>query len=171
MKKIVLFSVFLFLGITTVAQELNFGVSAGYISGKGKLSGSNTVSLESDAQSGFYAGLLIELRILNKIKVQPELLYMNFEDSDFLQVPIMVKVYPIPKLYLQAGPQFTYTLEEVFDDFTKLNLGIGAGAGFDIAFGLFVNARYTFQVNNYYTGPADIKSQINFLTAGVGYKF
>ncbi|GEQ86548.1 hypothetical protein ULMS_20560 [Patiriisocius marinistellae] len=171
MKNIILISISFLLGLSTMAQDLNFGLSAGYISGDGKISGGDTINFDQDAETGFYAGVLVEFELTKRFRVQPEVLYVNIDDSNFLQIPLMVKLYPIPKLYIQAGPQFTYTLEEIFDDFTKLNLGIGAGAGFDIAFGFYVNARYTFQVNNYYTGPADIKSQINFLNAGIGFKF
>jgi opacity protein-like surface antigen len=103
--------------------------------------------------------------------VQPELLYANVDDTSFIQVPLMVKVYPIPKVYIQAGPQFTYILEDVLDDFSKLNTGAAIGAGVDIAFGLFAQARYVFQLNNNYTGPADINLRANSLQAGIGYKF
>ena len=36
---------------------------------------------------------------------------------------------------------------------------------------IFVQARYVFQLNNHYTGDADIDIDVNSFTLGVGYRF
>ena len=65
-----------------------------------------------------------------------------------MQIPIMAKMYVTEQFNIQAGPQITYTLEEVIDDFTKFNIGLGAGLGYDITEDVFIESRYVFQLNN-----------------------
>ncbi len=176
MKKITFLSLFMVLGLITAnAQEnLRFGLTAGFVNAGVRLE-TPLIDGSSDS-SGFYFGAVADFKLSDQFSLEPKLTYTQFreqgEKSDFLQLPIMVKFYPINDLgfNVQAGPQITYTLEEVADDFTKLNIGLGAGLGYDFLEDFFVDARYHFQLNNYYTGSADITSKINFFTVGVGYK-
>ncbi len=169
-KQLFIFVIAIIGSINLSAQEsASFGITAGYLSGTSKVEQFGE-SL-SDNQTGFYGGLVIELPFSEKFMLQPEVLYVNINDLSFLQIPIMAKVYVTEALYIQAGPQITYTLEQIFDDFTKFNLAIGGGLGYDILPKLFVNAKYVFQLNNYFTGPQDISSKLNFFNVGLGYKF
>lgn len=172
MKKQVLFSILgIAMAAVSFAQNTSFGVTAGYVNGTARL----TVMGEkaSEGESGLYGGITINSEISEKVHFSADLVYMSIDGSNFLQAPFMIKFYPVNKFYLQAGPQITYTLEDVFDDFTKFNIGAGAGLGFDISSSVYVNAKYVFQLNNYYTGPdaAQITSRIDFLNAGLGYRF
>lgn len=171
MKKVFLFiAVVLGAVVTSQAQEdARFGVTAGYLSANAKIE-SQGISL-TDSQGGFYIGLVADLNVAEKFNIQPELLYANVDDISFLQLPIMGKYYVAEKFNLQGGIQITYTLEEVADDFTKFNFGLGGGLGYDINEDFFLQARYVFQLNNYFTGSEDITSKIGFLNFGVGYKF
>jgi len=60
---------------------------------------------------------------------------------------------------------------DVGEDFTKLNIGLGVGMRYDFTKKLFVQYRYTSQVNNYYIGSWNFSSRIRFLNAGLGYRF
>ncbi len=158
-------------GFTINAQDGNsrFGVTAGYLNANSKIESEGLSG--SAGESGFFFGLIGEFEVSDKVSIQPELLYANVDDLSFLQIPVMAKVYVSEEFSLQAGPQITYTLEEVADDFTKVNLGLGIGFAYDFTNQFFVESRYTFQLNNYYTGSADIESRIGWLNIGVGYKF
>ena len=77
--------------------------------------------------------------------------------------------------YHKYGTHIFHTKKEdvwsYINDFTKFNIGIGAGLGYEFTENLYAQFRTTYQLNNYYTGNADIKSRINFFNVGLGYKF
>tara|TARA_B100001146_G_scaffold222761_1_gene235849 strand:- start:60127 stop:60648 length:522 start_codon:yes stop_codon:yes gene_type:complete len=172
MRKQLLFRL-LFIAFTAVSfgQNTSFGVTAGYVNGNAKLTIMGDKN--SEGQSGLYGGITINNEITEKLHFAADLVFMSIDGSNFLQAPLMIKFYPVNKFYLQAGPQITYTLEEIFEDFTKFNIGAGAGVGFDITSKVYVNAKYVFQLNNYFNGPdnAQITSKIDFFNAGLGYRF
>lgn len=117
---------------TTVAQEVQWGVKAGY--NLSSLSGSPE-GVDVSYRSGFHAGVLAEFGLSEKFSVQPELLYStegasssyDFEESGFtvssseelklgyLNLPIMAKYFVIPALSIQAGPQLGYLLSAESD--------------------------------------------------------
>ncbi|MAY21425.1 MAG: OmpW family protein [Flavobacteriaceae bacterium] len=169
MKKLFFLLVVVLFTMQISAQETRFGATAGYLNGASKITvfGEET----SGTDSGFYGGLVAEIGLSESFAIQTEVLYMNIDDSSLLQVPFFGKIYVSEKFFFQAGPTITYTLEEIAEDFTKFNLGVGGGLGYDITEDFFIETRTSFQLNNYYNGRADIKSRINFISLGIGYKF
>jgi opacity protein-like surface antigen len=170
MKTPYLFTV-LFFTLVIAHSQSRFGLTAGYANANAKLTSFGETATESE--SGFYAGLLIDNKVSEAVNLQVELTYLNVRDLNFLQLPIMVKVYIDKSPFsIQGGLQVTYTLEEVFDDFNKFNIGLGGGLAYDLSEDFFVEGRYIFQLNDYYAGPNDVlESKINFLNIGVGFKF
>jgi opacity protein-like surface antigen len=170
MKIHCLFTV-LFFTLVSVHSQSRFGLTAGYANANAKLTSFGET--DKDSEAGFYAGLVIDNKLTEVVNLQVELTYLNVKDLSFLQLPMMVKVYIAKSPFsIQGGLQITYTLEEIFDDFTKFNIGFGGGLAYDISEAFFVEGRYIFQLNDYYTGPNNaIESKINFLNIGFGYKF
>lgn len=174
MKKIILTAVIAVVSMTAVmAQEAVFGAKAGYT-----LIGSKVTTDGQEftgSASGFHVGFTTDVQIGNQLYVAPELLFtMVFEggtDLKFLQVPLFLKYYAADKFYVNGGPQITYTLEEISDDFTKFNVGFGAGLGYEFTDNFYGNFRTVYQLNNYYTGDADVKSRNNIFNLGFGFKF
>jgi opacity protein-like surface antigen len=64
-----------------------------------------------------------------------------------------------------------FSLEDTPEDISSIEFDLGAGAGYDITENLFAEARYSFQINNSYTGSEDITVRGNYLTIGLGYTF
>lgn len=160
----------LFAVTFSFAQDISFGATAGFVSGQQNFE-SGGVEI-SASESGFYIGGLVDIGITEKFHVQPELSYLAINDFSSLIMPIMAKYYVADKLSLNAGPTLNYVLEDVGDDATKFGLLLGAGAGYDFSDKWFAEARYDFQLNDYYTGDAsNTSNKINYLTIGVGYKF
>lgn len=153
----------------SMAQDIDFGITAGYMNARGvvKVEG---VSLSAD-ESGFYGGVMAEFSVSDKVGIQPELLYASVDGSDGLLLPILLEYAITPKLHFQAGPQLVFSLEDVPEDFTGVEFDLAGGLGFDITDAFFAEARYTFQINNSYTGPEDASVRGNYLTLGIGYKF
>ena len=171
MKKLFLLgAITVFSLISLNAQtETRFGATAGYLNASSRV---DSFGIEATAsEAGFYGGLVVEFGISDQFKIQPELLYANAGDVSFLQVPIYGKYYVSEKFFISGGPTITYTLEEVLDDFTKFNFGLGLGLGYDFTEAFFIETRGALQINNYFTGSDDITSRINFINIGIGYKF
>ncbi|MGO4911818.1 outer membrane beta-barrel protein [Leeuwenhoekiella sp. W20_SRS_FM14] len=57
------------------------------------------------------------------------------------------------------------------DDINKLNIGAGAGLGYDFTENLFLEARYIFQLNDYFKIDNAPKIKTNYLNLGLGYRF
>ncbi len=150
--------------------KIEFCASGGYFlrTINGSLAG---FDIDMGDGSGFYLGLIADITVSDVFHVQSELTYANIDDVGFLQLPIMAKYFVSEKFNIQAGPQITYTLEDVIDDFTKLNIGLAIGAGYDFNEEFFVQTRFAFQLNDYFTGNGDFSSKINFLNVGIGYRF
>jgi len=177
MKKLVLVAVLAIFGLTSSnAQDTKFAVTAGYANVGARVSASGFGS-DSVSESGFFAGLSLDIPATEKLHIQPSVLYANANDGNFLIVPVMAKFYVADKFNLQAGPQAQLILEEAVEGISNFGLGLGVGAAYDISEKFYVEARYGFELTNrtndlVFEGiPVDIKTTFNTLTAGVGYKF
>ncbi len=152
-----------------IAQDADFGFTAGFINARGsvKVDG-GTFSAD---ESGIYAGVVADFTVTETFHIQPELVYASIDGGDGLLLPVMAKFYIAPKVNFQAGPQFVFSLEDLPEDISGIEFDLAGGIGVDIIGGLFAEARYSFQLNNSYTGPEDVKIRGNYLTIGVGYTF
>jgi len=169
MKKVLLFAAFAVFGLTQMNAQAVFGLTAGYLSASSKVESDGFEATGSDG--GFFGGVTVDFEISEKFHIQPELHYASVDDVSFLRLPIFAKYYVGEKFYLSGGPSLSYTLEDVLDDFTKMNIGLGLGLGYDFTEQFYIDSKAALQLNNYYTGSEDFKSKVSFVTIGVGYKF
>ncbi len=181
MKKLIVIVVTLFIGTTAFCQDLDFGVKAG----------ANFANI-SDAsglsnKTGFQAGLFAGVKFTDNLGVQADLLYSQqgakFDAGDFdlsyINVPVVMKVYLVQGLNLQAGPQFGFivndNLPEVIggdEDYNaeKTDVSGVVGAGYDFPFGVRLDARYNF-------GFSDVSKNFggnnknNVFSVALGYSF
>ena len=170
MKKLLLVAITV-LGFTYLsqAQEVRFGATAGYLNARESVK-ADGISI-SASESGFYLGAVADFNVSENFNVQPELLYANVDGSSGLMLPILGKFAISEKFNLQAGPQLVFSLEDSIENYSSVEFDIAGGLGYDITDDFFVEARYTFQINNSYTGSEDVKVRGNYLTVGLGYKF
>jgi hypothetical protein len=153
-----------------------------------------------DNRTGFHAGAFGLIK-LTKIGIQPEILYSkqgskftfdskNYEANfDYINVPILLKLYLAAGLNLQLGPQFAFTstseiietagsvktttdAKKLFDK--KSDLAVAVGAGWDLPFGLTIDARYNIGLSDVEFKPASTTNPINFknqvIQVSLGYK-
>lgn len=169
MKKALLIVAFAIVGYTMNAQTPKFGVTAGFLdaSASVKIDGET----DSDSQSGFYGGILLDFEASDNFHIQPEILYANVDGGEAIMVPIIGKIYMDENASFQVGPQFVFATNEAPDDFSSIEFDLIGGLAFDFSENIFGEARYSFQLNNLYTGDRDITVKGNYLTLGLGYKF
>lgn len=95
--------------------------------------------------------------------LQPEIVFSNqVVTSDggdiklnYLQVPVMLKLYPLSDLSIEVGPEFSYLLSALpatitangaqvrVGDCSGFGMGLGVGAAYEFDMGLLIGARYS----------------------------
>lgn len=149
-------------------------------------------------RTGFHAGAFALIK-LTKIGIQPEILFSqqgssvkysgqpNLESNfSYFNVPIILKLYTIAGINIQAGPQFgfiTAAEQEYFDNATQRvrtediknklkgsDVSLALGLGWDLPFGLTVDGRYNLGLSDINDGGGEsIKNQV--WQVSIGYKF
>ncbi|MFD2603198.1 MULTISPECIES: porin family protein [Flavobacterium] len=152
-----------------------------------------------DSRTSFHVGALVELPLNEMISIQGEALYsgQGFKTDipggllggdekveyqlDYINVPVLVKAYVFQGLSLEAGPQFSFKVNEEFDsdadadsgDFDvneakDFEFGLAAGITFQTQMGLFASGRYNLGLTDIFEN-SDAKNSV--FQIGVGYKF
>ncbi len=171
MKKF-LFSTALLVAATINAQT--FGLKAGV----NVANVSNLYETGTSSKAGFNAGAFVNIPVIDEFHIQPEILYnqkglkyaTGKEDYGYLSIPIMFQYNIVERFYLEAGPEFSVLLSakdkfngketaqyeyeagtyDVKDEYRTLDIGIGAGLGFDITKNIGINARYVAGLTDLY---------------------
>jgi len=176
MKKLSIIILLLICSLSSNAQLLRFGIKGGV----------NFADLEgaegTKMKTGYHFGGLVEIKLLENLSVQPELLYSlqgadsdldDFDDVDYnyITVPVMAKFYVITdRLSLEAGPQFAFLVNDNvdFEDPSTFDFAIDGGASAYITKNFFVQARYVLGLTDT-TKEAEVTNRVVQLS--VGYRF
>lgn len=143
--------------------QIKFGANGGFSSA--------VVSSKWDnLTQGYYVGLFSEIGIPGFAKLQPALNYVKIQDDSYIQVPVMMKFYLVPKVNVQVGPQFAFRMNDSSSS-SKTNFGAAVGMGADLFSGLLIEARYAFQLNEAFKSPAGEKLPFNIFNVGLGVRF
>jgi hypothetical protein len=152
-------------------------------------------------RAGFHGGAFVLIKAA-KIGIQPEVIFsqqgskveinsQNFESNfSYVNIPIMLKLYTVAGINIQAGPQFgfitnaetpiqdqlspgTYRVEDVKDKMKSSDFTLGLGLGWDLPFGLTLDARYNLGLSKIYEDAPrnqteDAKNQV--FQFSLGYK-
>lgn len=197
MKKKLLLALTLFCAaIATSFAQAEFAV--------GIKAGPNFAKINTDAsagenyksRTGFHAGAFALVK-LAKFGIQPEVIFsqqgstVSFDNEDlhanysYLNIPIIVKLYLVAGLNLQAGPQFGFvtkadqefvddlgnvTKENIKDEMKKSDVSAALGAGWDLPFGLTVDARYNLGLSKLYSDSAAPEAKNQVFQVSLGYK-
>lgn len=138
--------------------------------GLGLKAGVNIASFTDSYKSriGFHGGVFLNRTINKYFSIQPELLFsgegrISIYDGvehtwvlNYVQLPLMLQVYPIKEFYLEAGPQVGVLIsaaDKIDGDKTQADLkaivstaqlAIGVGLGFKATDNVTVYGRYNF---------------------------
>ena len=160
------------------AQDRKNKATAGIKGGYNVSSVSFDGTSETGKLHGYHIGVYVESYLGKHFSIQPEILYSKqgykiIDDNgtytqklDYLNIPLMLKLYPVKSFFLEAGPQIGFSIshKETFDsgfvlydtskEFEPNNFdwGINVGAGFKSDQGISLGARY-------HLGQSDIYDQ------------
>ena len=152
-------------------------------------------------RTGFHGGAFVLIKA-TKIGVQPEIIFsqqgstveinsQNFESNfSYVNIPVILKLYTVAGINIQAGPQFgfvtnaetpiedqlnpgTYTVQDVKDKMKGSDLTAAFGLGWDLPFGLTIDARYNLGLSKIFKeAPSNetenAKNQV--IQVSLGYK-
>ena len=158
-------------------------------------------STSVDSRTGFHGGAFALFK-LTKIGIQPELLFSSqgFKIKDvvlpggsgditstynYINIPVLLKIYLVAGLNLQVGPQFGFvskaevetvdisgnsSVSDVKDQLKGSDLSAAIGLGWDLPFGLTVDGRYNLGLSdiNDSASAETIKNQV--FQVSVGWK-
>lgn len=199
MKNVGLFAILAFFTVISAQAQnstdlIQFGAKAGV--NFASITGDDFES--PDSRTAFHVGVLAELPINERFSVQPEILYsaqgfssegtvagVNYEAEykmDYIQVPILAKVYLVNGLNAQVGPQIGFRINESVEynsdiidgseDFNSedndINLGVAAGLEYKFPNGFFIQGRYNYGFTEIYK---DSDAHNSVIQAGVGFMF
>ena len=201
MKKILfLFCLIGFIGMSSssLAQaQFALGIKGGLNIAKFDISqGASNI----DNRTGFHGGAFALFKFA-KFGIQPELIFSKQGSSfkantsdieanfDYINIPVILKLYLVAGLNVQVGPQFgfltTSEIKETISGITttidakdqlskKSDTSIAVGAGWDLPFGLTLDARYNFglsdiKLSNASLSSPDLKNKV--IQVSLGYKF
>lgn len=180
MKKVLLTALGFFAFAASNAQEVRFGVKAGFFAssydgyslhrddrGRNDLYDNyyfgSLGSYDSNASNvGVYAGGLVEFDFIEDFKLQPELTFSVVPGDDgyiAVNVPVLLKYSFFKNFYAQAGPALNYAIDGDDDQFSP---SFDFGASYDLFENFYVELRADIGIAGY------LGSNIN---AGAGYRF
>lgn len=147
-----------------------------------------------DARTSFHVGLVGEIPLIPKIiSIQPEAVYsrQGFEYEnllgdrmqyklDYVNFPVLAKLYLFKGLSIEAGPQFGFKVSEKVDykgennappqesNYNSFDTALAGGVTFNFPGGVFLTGRYTQSLNEVIK-DSDAKNKV--FQAGIGFKF
>ncbi|SHI96744.1 Outer membrane protein beta-barrel domain-containing protein [Mesonia phycicola] len=205
MKKVILSSIFGLMTILGVnAQADSDLVQVGV---KGGVNFSNVTGDDFEgpnSRTSFNAGFVAEIPFTERFSIQPEVLYSgqgfdidqsnqdNFLDNDgnveyqldYIQIPVLAKIYLVEGLSVQAGPQIGFKINEEIDyqpnddagdidleDYSEtedIDISLAAGLEYKFDNGFFIQGRYNYGFSQLIK-DYDIHNSV--FQAGIGFMF
>lgn len=185
MKKLIL-TAFLLLGSFAViqAQSIRFGIKGGinYANQNGSAITVNSDNYNSDAITSYHAGLVAELKLIERFAIQPELLYTTqgasyknavdeFKNElGYLSIPVVAKIYLSKSLSLDLGPQASFLMSQRkninLEDSETFEFAVVGGLGLNVTKKIFIQARYGLGLTEA-SKNADIKNSTLQVSAGI----
>jgi hypothetical protein len=146
-------------------------------------------------RTGFHAGAFALFKF-TKVGIQPELLFskqgsniqFNSQDGeanfDYINIPIILKLYTVAGINIQAGPQFGFlsggelkstvngikTTQDAKDFYKGSDFGVALGLGWDLPFGLTLDARYNLGLSKINDGSNATESKNQVFQISAGFK-
>jgi len=179
----------------TSDKSISFGVKAGV--NFASFTSTSDGFTDKKARVGIHAGVISEFPISDMVSIQAEAVYSQqgyklasegvlSDDAveyqlDYINVPVLAKIYLVEGLSIEAGPQFGFKVNEQIDNEPLQNggdsdrdaiedfeFGMAAGLSFQTNMGLFFSGRYNRGFTDLVKGQ-NFQNQVIQISAG--YKF
>ena len=201
MKKIVITFLMATAVSTVKAQNFHFGIKTGInLSKETKTEVERQVQdFDKEFRKGFHIGGIVTYSINKKWELEGNLMYsqqgykehlFSIENnrtiysirSNYINLPIAIKYYPLEHLYIEMGPQIGFLISKKHKiqgegNITKyiplkpnhIDLSLFCGLGYKFSNNILLEARYIHGINNTYKNVA--LSQNRNIQISIGYMF
>lgn len=201
MKKIVITLLMTTAVISVKAQNFHFGIKTGInLSKETKTEVERQVQdFDKEFRKGFHIGGIVTYSINKKWELEGNLMYsqqgykehlFSIENnrtiysirSNYINLPIAIKYYPLEHLYIEMGPQIGFLISKKHKiqgegNITKyiplkpnhIDLSLFCGLGYKFSNNILLEARYIHGLNNTYKNVA--LSQNRNIQISIGYMF
>jgi hypothetical protein len=201
MKKIVITLLMTTAVISVKAQNFHFGIKTGInLSKETKTEVERQVQdFDKEFRKGFHIGGIVTYSINKKWELEGNLMYsqqgykehlFSIENnrtiysirSNYINLPIAIKYYPLEHLYIEMGPQIGFLISKKHKiqgegNITKyiplkpnhIDLSLFCGLGYKFSNNILLEARYIHGINNTYKNVA--LSQNRNIQISIGYLF
>lgn len=183
-------------------DQFNFGLKAG--ANLSNVWDSKAEDFSADPKFGFAGGAFVTIPLGKLLAIQPEVMfsqkgyrstgtlftvpYEMTRTSNYLDVPLLLAIRPVPAISILVGPQFSFLLwqrnrfiagdftheeEESFDTNIRKNR-LGLHVGLDLNFNHFVispRAAVDFQDNKKDGTSSDPRYKLFYFQLTLGYRF
>lgn len=175
--------------VGALAQQVGIGIKGG--PNFARLDANSSLASNYSSRTGWHAGAFVLFRG-ERIGFQPEIIFSQqgskFDYSgtpdlksnfSYVNIPLILKLYTIAGINLQVGPQIGFLTkaewetpsgtEDIKDDLKNTDISLGLGVGWDLPFGLSLDARYNLGLNDNASSGApvtDLKNQVIQISAG-----
>jgi hypothetical protein len=188
MKKIVVVFILAFITTGVSAQGVDFGIKAGVNYANISDAKLGATELDFTGRTGVVVGAFVGAKLNDRFGIQADLLYSQqgaeFDggdfDLDYVNVPVVAKIFFFKGLHFQVGPQFGVVvndetqsvLGEVINDIAIQEFDVSGvvGLGYDVPLGLRLEARYNFGFSDV-TDVEGSSGKNSVVTLSLGYSF
>ncbi len=179
MKRLLLLGFAVLLIGSAKAQELSYGPKAGF-------NITNVSNWEQNNKFSFHLGAFAEYRLSEFVGLQGELLYSRQGAADgstkyrvnYLNLPVIAKLYVLENLSVDLGPQFgialngnvkaksgnTKTKTKILN-LNTIDVSWAMGVSYELDMGLIFSARYNLGLTNVVSGGDNNKNHVFQLSA------
>jgi len=201
MKKILITLLMTTAVISVKAQNFHFGIKTGInLSKETKTEVERQVQdFDKEFRKGFHIGGIVTYSINKKWELEGNLMYsqqgykehlFSIENnrtiysirSNYINLPIAIKYYPLEHLYIEMGPQIGFLISKKHKiqgegNITKyiplkpnhIDLSLFCGLGYKFSNNILLEARYIHGLNNTYKNVT--LSQNRNIQISIGYMF
>lgn len=178
-KPILITALLLMLSFSTQAQLLQIGAKVGL-----NYANFSGTAIQTNAITSYHAGLIAEIKLLDKFAIQPELLYTTQgatyktvlgdvkNELGYIAIPVLAKIYLSKSLSLELGPQASFLLSEKnkfnASDSKTFDFAVDAGLGFKLTKNIFIEGRYVLGLTEVSTNA---QSKNSVLQVSAGFMF
>ncbi len=175
MKKSILF--LLLLSASFVSAQFGIKGGANFSNIDGKIGG-----MELDTKISYHLGAFYEININSSFSFQPEAIFsvqgadvdsnhtLDEIDLKYLNIPMLLKVYLGSSLSIEAGPQFSYLIDNNLKnvDTEDFDFALAGGISVYLTNTLFIQGRYIYGLSEF-SKDAEVKNKNIQLSLGLQF--
>ncbi|MBN2482425.1 MAG: PorT family protein [Bacteroidales bacterium] len=158
-KSVIIVFVALMLPLAIYAQPgFGFGIKAG-----ANFADQAVKDISTETITSFHGGAYLNLNFSESVGITPEVLFSangsKWEDvkvnTDYITIPVMLRVKPVSLISLEAGPQFSFLtraetedIGDIKDQLKNNDFGLAFGGALQLPVGLQAGIRYVLGFTN-----------------------